>query len=249
MTPDDKMERLSVLRMEYEGCERCGLCKPSGRTRANIIYGGNTVDADIMIIGDGPGHAEEENGQPFWPETHVGRMVDSFLKSMHSSREDVWLDNMTMCRATDPDDHERDRPPNKDEIAACKPRLLETIRLVDPKVIILLGKTALKLAKNWSDYEDKETEPIRTGITDVAREPDPRRLVVEVPGVFIPVRIMAYATFSPAYLLRLKEADLKRDNSDMELAWRTWRHAFRVADAANYINEGTIPPQRGVEDV
>lgn len=246
---DDKIELLDRLRFSYDDCNLCPLCKPSGRKRVNVVHGGNTVDADIMIIGEGPTHHEDENGQPFWPDSPAGNMVDNFLASMNSSRDEVWLDSMVMCRATDPNDPEVDRPPNKEELLACRPRLLETIRIVDPKVIILLGRTAVKLAKFWADYEDKEIAPIRTNITSIAQSIDPRRLVVEVPGIFIPVKYIAFATFNPSYLLRLTEADLRKDNSDVELSWKTWRHAFRVADAINYVNEGTIPPQRGVEDI
>ena len=249
MNSDQKIELLGHLRLEYEDCQRCGLCKPSGRSRINVVYGGNTVDADIMIIGEGPGRQEDENGQPFWHKASSGSMVDNFLSSMNSSRDEVWLDNMVMCRATDPNDPESDRMPNKEEFTACRLRLLETIRIVDPKIILLLGRSALKLAKFWADYEDKETAPIRSGITEIAQSIDPRRLMVEVPGIFIPVRYIAFATFHPSYLLRLTETDLKKDNSDVELSWKTWRHAFRVADSINYVNEGTIPPQRGVEDI
>jgi hypothetical protein len=62
-----------------------------------------------------------------------------------------------------------------------------------------------------------------------------------------PVRYTAYAAFHPKYLLRLKEVDLNRDNSDLELSWNAWRLAFRVADSFNYFYEGTIPDPRGVD--
>ncbi len=247
MNSDQKIERLTALRDAYDGCSRCGLCDPRGRSRANVVFGGTNVDADVMIIGEGPGAQEDENGVPFWAEARSGEMVDKFLASMNSSREEVWIDNMVMCRATSMEDPDKDRPPSKTELAACRDRLSEVIHIVDPKVILLLGRTALKLAKKWGDYEDKEVVAVREGITSIVREPDPRRLALEVPGSMSTVRYTAFATFHPAYLLRLKEADLNRKNSDLEMAWRVWRHAFRMADSFNYIYEGTVPPQRGVD--
>ncbi len=260
MDSDTKIEMLQALRLQYVGgqdpddpesvispCQRCDLCRPRARQRTHVVFGGPNVDADVMIIGEAPRGKEDRYNGLFWEDTPVGAMVDNFLKSMNVTRDDVWFDSMVSCRATEAGDASRDRPPNKDELAACRERLYEVIRIVDPKVVILLGKAALKLAKKWGDYEDKELVPCKTGITSIAQEPDPLRLCVEIPGVLRPVRFSAFATFNPAYLLRLKDADLKRTNSDLEMAWRVWRHAFRMADSFNYVYEGTIPPQRGID--
>tara|TARA_Y100000310_G_scaffold337573_1_gene425024 strand:- start:399 stop:1151 length:753 start_codon:yes stop_codon:yes gene_type:complete len=247
VTSDEKVERLQDLYEDYSGCTRCGLCNPTGRARHNVVFGAGNVDADVVIIGEGPGRKEDEFGTPFFEKAPSGELVDQFLSSMNSSRDSVWIDNMVMCRASKADNQHIDRPPNKEELAACRERIFEVIRTIDPKVVLLLGKTALKLTRKWGDYKDELTIPTKEGITSIARAGDPIRLVVEVPGVAIPIRYVAFATFHPSYLNRLKEAELQQKNSDLEMSWRTWRHAFRVADTFNYTYIGDIPPQRGVD--
>lgn len=114
-------------------CQRCGL----GASRTHAVVGRGNPKAPIMIIGEAPGQTEDETGQPFVGK--AGQLLEKILASVKlDSEKDVYISNMNKCRPPG------NRVPTPEEIAACKPYLLEQIRLVDPKIILLTGATAVK---------------------------------------------------------------------------------------------------------
>lgn len=244
--PQKKIWLMRNLYERYTACQRCGLCSPTGRDRINVVFGDGNVDAEVMIISDYPRLHDEAQGVPFYEDTAAGSVIDRFLASMQVTREDLWIDHMVMCRPSMEDDPSRNRPPNKEELAACRERLNEVIRIVDPRVIIILGKTALRLTKKWADVSDKDLAAHRDSISKTADVDNPPRLVVEVPGVMIPIRYEARATYHPSFLLRLKEAELTRDNGPYDRFFSLFKHAFRLVDAGNHIYFDKRAPVRGV---
>ncbi len=113
----------------------CTLCKLSAG-RKTIVFGSGNPLADLMFIGEGPGADEDEQGLPF-----VGRagkkLTEIIEKGMKLSRpDDTYICNIVKCRPPG------NRDPEKDEIEACKPFLLKQIQVVQPKVIVALGKPA-----------------------------------------------------------------------------------------------------------
>lgn len=111
----------------------CGAC-PLGKGRLAVRGYGNP-DADVMLIGEAPGATEDRIGKPF--VGRAGRILTSeYLPRLGTSRDAVWLDNVVLCRPA------RNRRPTPREIEACRHWLAESIRGVDPKVIIALGRTA-----------------------------------------------------------------------------------------------------------
>ena len=132
MTQTDAATRLKEIRDELGDCRRCKLCE----TRKNIVFGSGNPDADLMFIGEGPGADEDEQGLPF-----VGRagkkLTEIIEKGMLLNRErDTYICNIIKCRPPG------NRDPERDEIEACKPFLIEQVRAVRPKVIVALGKPA-----------------------------------------------------------------------------------------------------------
>jgi DNA polymerase len=114
-------------------CQRCDL----GANRTHAVVGRGNPKAPIMIIGEAPGQTEDETGQPFVGK--AGQLLEKILTSVKlDSEKDVYISNMNKCRPPG------NRVPTPEEIAACKPYLLEQIRLVDPKIILLTGATAVK---------------------------------------------------------------------------------------------------------
>lgn len=114
-------------------CQRCAL----GQNRTHAVIGRGHLQAPIMVVGEAPGQHEDEQGLPFVGRS--GQLLDKILESVGFSTErEVYISNAIRCRPPN------NRTPTTEEIEACKPYLLEQIRLVNPKIILLTGATAVK---------------------------------------------------------------------------------------------------------
>lgn len=152
-------------------CSQCHRC-PLGATRTHAVVGEGNEHADLMVIGEGPGQVEDETGRPFVGRS--GELLDKILAAVNLTRDrDVFICNVVKCRPPE------NRDPKDSEAAACNGYLLEQIRLVDPKIILLTGKIAMRTLLG-----------IKDGITKV------RGQWYERDGrLYMPI-------FHPAYLLR-----------------------------------------------
>ena len=122
-----------LLKQEVDNCTKCELSK----TRTNVVFGEGFHKAEIMCIGEGPGYYEDIQGRPFVGKS--GQLLDKILNVCGFTREDhVFIGNIVKCRPPN------NRNPLPEEREACLPYLLNQIELIDPKIIILLGATALK---------------------------------------------------------------------------------------------------------
>jgi uracil-DNA glycosylase family 4 len=123
------------LEAAVAGCVKCRLCE--GRTRT--VFGVGDGKAKWMFIGEGPGRNEDLQGLPFVGP--AGKLLDNMLLAMGLSRSDnAFIANVVKCRPTGQDG--RDRPPAPDEVEACMPYLQRQIDLIQPAVLVALGKTA-----------------------------------------------------------------------------------------------------------
>jgi uracil-DNA glycosylase len=114
-------------------CQRCDL----GQSRTNAVIGRGNPTAPILIVGEGPGQQEDETGLPF--VGRAGQLLEKILESVKlSSEQDVYICNIVKCRPPG------NRTPTTEESEACKPYVLEQIRLVSPKIILLTGATAVR---------------------------------------------------------------------------------------------------------
>ena len=141
-------------------CQRCDL----GATRTHAVVGEGNLNAPLMIIGEAPGQNEDETGRPFVGK--AGQLLDKILESVKLDRKkDVYITNINKCRPPG------NRVPTADEVAACKPYLLEQIRLIDPKIILMTGATAVKgltgdkrgitkIRGTWIEWEGRLCMPI-----------------------------------------------------------------------------------------
>ncbi|WP_230412302.1 uracil-DNA glycosylase [Undibacterium hunanense] len=124
-----------VLQPLVESCRACGLCK--GRSKS--VFGTGDQRAKWLFVGEGPGYNENLQGLPFVGA--AGQLLDNMLKALGLARGDqTYIANIVKCRPTD--ENGKDRPPTADEIAACLPYLHRQIALIQPQVIVALGKTA-----------------------------------------------------------------------------------------------------------
>ncbi len=124
---DDTLLR---IREDIGDCTRCKLHK--GRT--NIVYGVGNPKAELVFVGEGPGHDEDIKGEPF--VGRAGKLLTQMIEAMSLRREDVYIANVVKCRPPE------NRLPEKDEIATCSPYLLRQLDVIQPKVICALGSCA-----------------------------------------------------------------------------------------------------------
>ena len=125
------MSELTELHKEVAVCQRCELAK--GRTKT--VPGEGPENAEIMFIGEAPGFHEDRQGRPFVGA--AGKFLDELLASIGLTREDVYIGNVIKCRPPG------NRDPLADEMAACKPFLDKQIELIQPKLIVTLGRFSM----------------------------------------------------------------------------------------------------------
>lgn len=127
------MNELEQLRREVLTCQKCDLCQ----TRKNVVFGEGNSHAPILCIGEGPGFYEDQQGLPFVGKSGV--LLNRIFEVCGFTREEhIFLANIVKCRPP------QNRDPSPEERATCLPYLYKQIELIDPKIIILLGATALK---------------------------------------------------------------------------------------------------------
>ncbi len=125
------MSELEALAAEVAECTRCLLHR--GRTKA--VPGEGPEDADVMFIGEAPGFHEDQQGRPFVGA--AGKFLEELLDSIGMKREDVFIANVIKCRPPG------NRDPLPEEIEACKPFLDRQIELLQPKLVVTLGRFSM----------------------------------------------------------------------------------------------------------
>jgi len=118
---------------EIKNCLKCEL----GKTRKNFVFGVGDFNASLLLVGEAPGEQEDLSGEPF--VGRAGKLLDKMLSAINRSREnDVFICNVLKCRPPD------NRDPSKEEISKCEPYLVNQIDLIQPKLIVALGRVAGK---------------------------------------------------------------------------------------------------------
>lgn len=136
---NNKADDLDALCAEADRCRKCRLAA----TRTRVVFGEGSADAEVMFIGEGPGNREDLTGRPF--VGRAGELLTRIIeRGMGIAREKVYIANIVKCRPTVDQKMERDRPPDRDEIAACAPYLLRQIEVLRPRVIVALGSPSMK---------------------------------------------------------------------------------------------------------
>lgn len=135
-------------------CKNCGLCQ----TRKTVVFADGNPEAKLMIIGEGPGQMEDEQGLPF--VGRAGQLLDRIFASVNIDRQrDTYICNIVKCRPP------QNRVPTKEEAEACRPYLDAQITFVKPELILLAGTTAVqavlqvkdpisRIRGKWFDYKN-----------------------------------------------------------------------------------------------
>lgn len=121
---------LETLKSACLQCNRCSLCA----TRTNVVFGVGPADAEVLFVGEGPGQQEDLTGQPFVGP--AGQLLDDMLSIIGMGRHNCYIANIVKCRPP------RNRDPRPQEQEACFPYLENQIDLLDPKIIVCLGRIA-----------------------------------------------------------------------------------------------------------
>jgi uracil-DNA glycosylase len=129
----DSLERICG---ELAGCTRCKL----HQRRTNVVFGVGNPHAELVFVGEGPGHDEDIQGIPF--VGRAGQLLTQMILAMGLTREDVYIANVVKCRPPE------NRTPEKDEIATCLPFLFRQLTNINPKVIVCLGSVASQALLN-----------------------------------------------------------------------------------------------------
>lgn len=127
----NKNEKLQKLKEEMEADKSLPL--RSGATQ--LVFGEGNEDAEIYFIGEGPGFHEDRLGRPFVGQ--AGKLLDRLIESIGFKREDVWISNIVRFRPPN------NRDPEPEEIAAFQPYVDREIEIVNPKVIVTLGRFSM----------------------------------------------------------------------------------------------------------
>ena len=151
----DSMNRIAgdtllKIRDDLGDCTRCKLHS----TRHTIVFGDGNPKADLVFVGEGPGHDEDMQGLPF--VGRAGKLLTQMIEAMGMQRRDVYICNVVKCRPPE------NRAPEKDEVSACLPFLHRQLDAIAPKVIVCLGsiaaQTLLQTNRGVSHYRGQWLE-------------------------------------------------------------------------------------------
>ena len=123
-------DSLSRIREDIGDCKRCRLCE----ARTKIVFGDGSPTAQLVFVGEGPGHDEDIQGLPFVGRS--GKLLTQMIEAMGLTRADVYICNIVKCRPP------QNRAPERDEVATCSPFLDRQLAVLAPKVIVCLGNVA-----------------------------------------------------------------------------------------------------------
>jgi DNA polymerase len=141
----------------------CVKCPNLASSRKNVVFGVGSPDASLMFVGEAPGADEDQQGEPFVGK--AGQLLTKIIQTMGFSRASVYIANILKCRPDTPGQSAGNRKPTPEEMQTCIPYLHEQIDLIQPKVIVALGATAVegllgktigitKLRGQWRTYRN-----------------------------------------------------------------------------------------------
>jgi uracil-DNA glycosylase family 4 len=181
-TTEGRRAALEAIAAEVRACTRCRLAE--GRTRA--VPGEGHPDTEVLFVGEGPGQTEDAQGRPF--VGRAGELLVKLLASIGWRRQEVFITNIVKCRPPG------NRDPEPDEIAACAPYLQRQLEVLDPAVVVTLGRFSMAHFRPGERitqiHGTHAPAPAATGARDA----------------------LAYALFHPAAALR--STDVERQSYD-----------------------------------
>jgi uracil-DNA glycosylase, family 4 len=139
LTPEAKATAFAELRRRAMACVKCSHLASS---RKNVVFGVGNLNAQLMFVGEAPGADEDKEGEPFVGK--AGQLLTRILQTMGLSRNSVYIANILKCRPDTPGQSAGNRKPTPAEMQTCIPFLHEQIDLIQPRVLVALGATAVE---------------------------------------------------------------------------------------------------------
>ena len=139
LDPQAKAEAMKELRDRALVCQKC---PDLASARKNVVFGVGDINAALMFVGEAPGADEDVQGEPFVGA--AGQLLTRIIQTMGLSRETVYIGNILKCRPDTPGQSSGNRKPTPEEMKTCIPYLHEQIDLIQPKVLVGLGATAIE---------------------------------------------------------------------------------------------------------
>lgn len=153
-----KQQLLDELNKKMAACSNCVL--RSGCTQ--VVPGEGSADAEIMFIGEGPGQKEDELGRPFVGA--AGKFLEEMLEIINLKRKDVYIANVVKCRPP------QNRDPLPEEAAACWPWLISQIKIIQPKLIVTLGRHSMERFLPNQKISQIHGKAMRREIDDIGKQ-------------------------------------------------------------------------------
>ncbi len=139
LSPAEKSEAITNLRKQALACVQC---KHLASSRRNVVFGIGNIHAELMFVGEAPGLDEDDQGEPFVGK--AGQLLTKIIQTMGLTRDNVYIANVLKCRPDTPGRKFGNRKPTTQEMATCRPWLIQQIRAIQPQVIAALGATAVE---------------------------------------------------------------------------------------------------------
>jgi len=179
--PKSKEKEYSSLLKQMSICQKCHLFK----TRQNVVPGEGDVNSKVLFIGEGPGQKEDELGRPFVGT--AGKLLTQLIEGIDMTREKVYIANVVKCRPPG------NRDPLPDEVKNCWEWLKKQVELIDPLLIVLLGRHALDRFLPGMKISEVRGKVLRRKTADFGTR------------VFMPTYHPAAALYHRKWLVPLKE--------------------------------------------
>jgi uracil-DNA glycosylase family 4 len=139
-----KEQKLYQLYEEWKNCTSC----PLSKTRNEVVFGAGNPDAHLLLISEGPGEEEDATGEPFCGKS--GQLLRALITNAGLSWNNLYVTNVVGCRPTDEQGANRD--PSTGERDACMPRVNQILYIVDPWIVVPVGRAALKALAKGRDW-------------------------------------------------------------------------------------------------
>jgi DNA polymerase len=243
MTYTDKERAVLSIFSQWKDCKKCELgvqrnkkhTNTSGEV-GNIVFGDGNVNADMVLIGIGPGEQEDAQGCPFVGES--GQILDEYLDAVRMQRDELFIMNIVACRpfsnAIDfktKKMKEENRDPTPHEREQCRPLWQEVLYIIDPLIVVALGKPAIAEVTGQRAVSMRDTQG--TVIT------------CHIPGKVVPTIYPVVPMYHPAFLSRSGDT---YKGGPWHQALVAWKRSVLFLDQLRNLYRGTPMPDRGIKE-